>query len=152
MRGLDPRIPARADRRMTRPATLCDAAERIARGAPRDATLAEFLDAFYLAPTAGARLAMLADEPAPSGDAQLDALLAAIAEYLAKQHRIGHVPAWVAGPERVLAEPWFTTPVDSDALREYLALTSPAEFIHHNIFTAPAPLRRARQREGHPHA
>lgn len=31
-------------------------------------------------------------------------------------------------------------------MREYLALMSPAEFIHHNIFTEPQPLRRARLR------
>jgi hypothetical protein len=108
--------------------------------------LAEFLDSFYSAAQQADKMAMLEAEPRMSGDARLDALLGAIAEYLAKQHRLPHVPAWVGGADRVLAEPWFTSVDDSDGMREYLALMSPAEFIHHNIFTEPQPLRRARLR------
>lgn len=131
---------------MTRPATLCEAAERVSAGAPREVALAEFLDSFYSAAQPAEKLAMLDAEPRLSGDARLDALLGAVAEYLAKQHRLPHVPAWVGGAARVLAEPWFTSADDSDGMREYLALMSPAEFIHHNIFTEPEPLRRARLR------
>ena len=47
----------------------------------------------------------------------------------------------------LLAEPWFTTPMDSDAMREYLTVSSPAEFAHRNIFTESQPLRRARRPE-----
>jgi hypothetical protein len=130
---------------MTRPVTLSEAAERIAQGAPRDVALAEFLDSFYIEASAEARLTMLAGEPPLSGDARLDALLGAIGEYLAKQHRLARVPPWVGDPRRVLVEPWFTGADDSDGMREYLAVSSPAEFIHHNIFTEPTPLRRARR-------
>lgn len=132
---------------MTRPATLSEAAERIAGGVPREIAVAEFLDTFYLAQSPGARFATLAAEPAISGDPQLDALLGAIGEYLAKQFKLPRVPAWVGDKRRVLAEPWFTTSSDSDAMREYLSVSSPAEFIHHNIFTEPMPLRRARRPE-----
>jgi hypothetical protein len=111
--------------------------------------LGEFLDSFYAAAQQTDQLAMLDTEPRMSGDARLDALLGAVAEYLAKQHRLPRVPAWVGGAGRVLAEPWFTSVDDSDGMREYLALMSPAEFIHHNIFTEPQPLRRARLRPSH---
>ncbi len=56
------------------------------------------------------------------------------------------MPHWVAGPTRFLTEPWFTNAAGDDAMREYLAFTSPAEFRHHNIFTEAQPLRRATQR------
>jgi hypothetical protein len=133
---------------MTRPVTLCEAAERIAQGAPRDVALAEFLDNFYVEVSGEARLAMLAAEPPLSGDVRLDALFGAIGEYLAKQHRLVRVPPWVGHPCRVLAEPWFTGADDSDGMCEYLAVSSPAEFVHHNIFTESMPLRRARLRTG----
>ncbi|WP_409191339.1 hypothetical protein [Bradyrhizobium sp. RDM4] len=75
---------------------------------------------------------------------RLDALVGAIAEYLAKQRRLGQVPAWVCDPARRLAEPWFTASSPSDAMREYLTYASPAEFASRNIFTEERPLRRAR--------
>lgn len=131
---------------MTRPATLFETAERIAAGVDPGAALAEFLDAFYAEPASEARAAMLHDEPPMTGQARQDALLAAAAEYLAKQHSLPSVPRWVSDPARCLAEPWFTAAADSDAMREYLSVSSPAEFVHHNIFTEPRPLRRARQR------
>ena len=131
---------------MTRPATLFETAERIAAGIDPGAALAEFVDTFYAATTIEARAAMLHDEPPPTGQARQDALLGAAAEYLARQHSLPSVPPWVSDPARCLAEPWFTTGADSDAMREYLSVSSPAEFIHHNIFTEPRPLRRARQR------
>jgi hypothetical protein len=67
-----------------------------------------------------------------------------MAEYLAKQHRLGGVPRWVSQPWRRLDEPWFTTSSTEPAIREYLASTSPAEFRSRNIFTEERPLRRAR--------
>jgi hypothetical protein len=75
---------------------------------------------------------------------RLDALVGAIAEYLAKQRCLGRVPGWVCDPARRLAEPWFTTSSLSDAMREYLTFASPAEFASRNIFTEERPLRRAR--------
>ena len=63
---------------------------------------------------------------------------------LAKQRRLGRVPARVCNPARRLAEPWFTASSSSDAMREYLTFASPAEFASRNIFTEERPLRRAR--------
>lgn len=129
---------------MSRPATLAEAFARVAAGVARERALPEFCDAFYLADPA-ARPAMLAEEPAPTGDRRLDALAGAMAEYLAKQHRLAAVPPWASGPARVLDEPWFTAPAPcADGMREYLSFASPAEFRWRNIFTDLRPLRRAR--------
>jgi hypothetical protein len=127
-----------------RPATLAQAYERIIAGAPRDETLAEFLDTFYLAPTVEQRAAALRDEPRLIEDARFDALAGAVAEYLAKQYRLPTVPDWAFEPVRYLDHAWHTTPFANDAMREYLSFASPAEFRSRNIFTEERPLRRAR--------
>lgn len=127
-----------------RPNTLAEAVDRIRAGAPQDATLAEFVDAFDLAGTGLAQYQTIEDEPALTQNERLNALVGAIAEYLAKHRRLGRVPAWVCDPARRLAEPWFTASSPSDAMREYLTFASPAEFASRNIFTEQHPLRRAR--------
>jgi hypothetical protein len=127
-----------------RPNTLAEAVERIRAGWPQDAVLAEFVDTFDLAKTDGDRYASIEREPNLTGDDRLDALVGGIAEYLAKQRRIGRVPSWVCNPARRLDNPWFTTAAASDAMREYLTFSSPAEFASRNIFTEERPLRRAR--------
>jgi hypothetical protein len=127
-----------------RPNTLAEAIERVRAGEPSEVALAEFVDTFLLAPDDEARYATIAPTPERSGDQRLDALAGAIAEYLAKQHRLGRVPEWVSQPWRWLAEPWFTTSSSSPSMREYLSVVSPAEFRSRNIFTEERPLRRAR--------
>lgn len=126
------------------PNTLADAVERIETGSARDVILAEFVDMFDLAKTDRDRYASIEREPKLTGDVRLDALVGAIAEYLAKQRRLGRVPSWVSDPARRLSTPWFTTAAPSDAMREYLTFSSPAEFASRNIFTEERPLRRAR--------
>jgi hypothetical protein len=79
-----------------------------------------------------------------TGDARLDALVGAIAEYSAEQRRLGRVPGWVSDPARRLTSPWFTAASPSDAMREYLTFSTPREFALRNIFTEERPLRRAR--------
>jgi hypothetical protein len=127
-----------------RPNTLAEAVETIRAGALRDVVLAEFVDTFDLAKTDADRYASIAREPQLTGDKRLDALVGAIAEYLAKQRRLGRVPRWVCDPARRLDRPWFTAENPSAALREYLTFSSPAEFASRNIFTEERPLRRAR--------
>jgi hypothetical protein len=127
-----------------RPNTLADAVEEIEAGSARDVVLAEFVDTFDSARTDRDRYASIEQEPKLTGDDQLNALVGAIAEYLAKQRRLGRVPHWVCGPARRLARSWFTTAAPSDAMREYLTFASPAEFASRNIFTEERPLRRAR--------
>ena len=127
-----------------RPSTLYEAVERVRAGVPQDVALAEFVDTFLMAPDDAARFAALESAPQISGNKELDALVGAIAEYLAKQYRLGRVPDWASHPSRRLDEPWFTTTSSSPAMREYLSFASPAEFRSHNIFTEEQPLRRAR--------
>jgi hypothetical protein len=127
-----------------RPATLAEAIERILAGAPRESTLAEFLDTFYVAQTSEQRAGALADEPCRTGDARLDALAGAIAEYLARQHWLPSVPAWAFEPCRYLDYPWHASSFADPGMREYLTFASPAEFRSRNIFTEERPLRRAR--------
>jgi hypothetical protein len=127
-----------------RPRTLAEAVETIEAGSPRDIVLAEFVDTFDLAKTDGDRYASIEREPKLTGDRRLDALVGAIAEYLAKQRQLGRVPHWVCDPARRLDRPWFTAANPSDAMREYLTFSSPGEFASRNIFTEERPLRRAR--------
>ncbi len=127
-----------------RPNTLADAVERIQNGSAQDVVLAEFVDAFDLAKTDQDRYASIEQEPKLTGNNRLDALVGGIAEYLAKQRRLGRVPHWVSDPARRLDTPWFTTASPSDSMREYLTFASPAEFASRNIFTEERPLRRAR--------
>ena len=127
-----------------RPSTLAEAVQTIQAGSARETVLAEFVDNFDLAQTDQDRYASIEEEPKLTGDDQLDALVGAIAEYLAKQRRLGRVPHWVCDPARRLAKPWFTVTSPSDSMREYLTYSSPAEFASRNIFTEEQPLRRAR--------
>jgi hypothetical protein len=129
---------------LMRPSTLAEAVERVRAGEPQDVALAEFLDDFLSAGDSAAKFAGIEKEPALTGDARLDALVGAMAEYLAKQHRLGRVPKWASTPSRHLQEPWFTTSSSNPAMHEYLAFASPAEFRSRNIFTEERPLRRAR--------
>lgn len=127
-----------------RPNTLAETYERLARGAPRETTFAEFLDAFYADPSRSGRLARLALEPPRLvDDPKFDALAAAASAYLSRLYRLPEIPAWCADPSRILASPWFTTDSPSAGLREYLTWSSPAEFRVRNIFTEARPLRRA---------
>jgi hypothetical protein len=127
-----------------RPSTLAEAVQTIQAGSARETVLAEFVDNFDLAQTDQDRYASIEEEPRLTGDDQLDALVGAIAEYLAKQRRLGRVPHWVCDPARRLDKPWFTVTSPSDSMREYLTFSSPAEFASRNIFTEERPLRRAR--------
>ena len=127
-----------------RPNTLAEAVDRIEAGSAQDVVLAEFVDTFDLAKNDSDRYASIEREPKLTGDLRLDALVGAIAEYLAKQRRLGRVPHWASDPARRLSSPWFTTASPSDAMREYLTFSSPAEFASRNIFTEERPLRRAR--------
>src|SRR6516164_5599105 len=126
------------------PNTLAEAVERIEAGAPQDVVLAEFVDAFDAAKSDPERYGSIEREPPLTGDEQLNALVGAIAEYLAKQRRIGRVPPWCGGPARRLASPWFTTASPTAGMREYLTFSSPGEFASRHIFTEERPLRRAR--------
>ena len=127
-----------------RPKTLAEAVERIRTGASWDVALAEFVDTFDLAPTAEARYAAIEEEPNLTNEERLNALVGGMAEYLAKQHRLGRVPSWAGGSARYLDRPWHTCSFADNGMCEYLTFVSPAEFASRNIFTEERPFRRAR--------
>ena len=127
-----------------RPKTLAEAVARIQSGALQDVSLAELVDTFDLAPTSTARYMTIEQEPALTGNKRPDALVGAMAEYLAKQNKLGRVPDWTSGPARYLDGPWHTCSFEDDGMREFLTFSSPAEFASRNIFTEERPLRRAR--------
>jgi hypothetical protein len=137
-------FPYKAEKPM-RPNTLREAYERLVAGEPREKALSEFLDTFYGLADTQARRTAFADEPPVIGDARLDALAGAIAEYLSKRHGI-LAPEWALGGARYLQEPWFTTDRPGAGINEFLWHSSPAEFRSRNIFTEAMPLRRASHR------
>ena len=69
-----------------RPNTLAEAYKRVIAGAPHEKALPEFLDSFYLASTPADSGSQFATRPPLTGDAHLDALAGAAAEYLARQY------------------------------------------------------------------
>jgi hypothetical protein len=127
-----------------RPATLAEAIQRIIDGVPQERALPEFLDTFYVTPTADRRLGALRDAPPQTGDARLDAFAGAVGEYLARQYELPSIPDWVFEPGRFLEHAWHVSLFDGAGMREYLTFSSPAEFRSRNIFTEERPLRRAR--------
>jgi hypothetical protein len=127
-----------------RPQTLAEAVERIQTGVSSDVAFAEFVDTFDLAPTIEAKYLTIEREPPLTQNQRLNALVGAIAEYLAKNRRLGRVPPWVGGAARYLDQPWHTCRFEDAGMREYLTFASPGEFASRNIFTEERPLRRAR--------
>ena len=125
-----------------RPSTLAKTASRIASGEPLDKALAEFLDEFYASPDKPTAFAALADEPGDTGKRDTDALLAAVADYLARQYLHRPPPAWAFAEKRIALEPVFVGTAPSDAMKEWQAHHSPAEFKCRNIFAEDRPLRR----------
>jgi hypothetical protein len=126
-----------------RPNTLAEMTTRIKQGEALEKALSEFLDTFYTAGDTARRAEMLHAEPVSIGMRQ-DALIGAVAEYLAHQYALPRVPAWAFDPSRYLEHAWHTAPFEDAAMREYLTFASPAEFASRNIFTEERPLRRAR--------
>jgi len=127
-----------------RPATLAEAIQRIVDGTPQEKALPEFLDTFYLAPTAEKQLATISDRPMRTGTSISMLSPALRPEYLARQYQLPLIPEWVFEPDRFLDRAWHVSQLDSPGMREYLTFASPAEFRSRNIFTEERPLRRAR--------
>ncbi len=109
---------------------------------PVETTLSEFLDHYYTISSAD-RPTSLAAEPAILGRPRIDALVAALAEHLAKSYSTEPPPTWIEEPSRFLPIPWFTVREADPGLREYLTFQSPAAFKRRNIMTDGSPLRRA---------
>ena len=120
-----------------RPMTLVDLAAYLAATADdqhRWRLIAEFLEEYRHEP-AGERAALLAAEPAGTGEERWDVFLAALAEHLASRDGRG-AASWAAG--RRLAVFWF--PFNSAAARVDAVVHAPASFRSRGIFVAPGEL------------
>lgn len=135
--------------RERRPRTLKEALEWGQAFGDTDAFVREFLDEFYLEPDAGARAAMLAQEPPPVDYARGNAYLAAVAEHLALRYELP-VPDWTQGAGRFLDRPWY--PCGLESLKATLLVESPPAFRRRLIFVGADPLYRPRRDIGGPAA
>lgn len=79
------------------------------------------------------RIALLREEPPPTGDPRFDAALAGTAEFFAGEAEI-IVPTWVDGPDRFVEPWWFVS--SRPALDAYVLQHTPAVFARHGVFVA----------------
>ncbi|GAA4610138.1 hypothetical protein GCM10023107_95260 [Actinoplanes octamycinicus] len=99
--------------------------------------IAEFLEEYHWEP-AEVRGALLATEPAGTGDEHWDVLLAALAEHLAAQD--GHAaPDWA--DQRELRQFWF--PFNTRSARADAVVHAPAAFRRRGVFVAAQELKVA---------
>ena len=122
------------------PMTLTDLALHLAREADtktRWKFVWEFTEEYSWEPP-GACWALLADEPAATGDERWDALLGALAEHLAEAD--GQLPpSWAA--TRILTDPWY--PAELQAQRDDARATAPPTFRRHGVYLSAADLDSA---------
>jgi transcriptional regulator with XRE-family HTH domain len=86
------------------------------------------------------RIALLRDEPPPTGDARFDAALAGAAELFASEGAIS-APAWVDEPGRFVEPWWFVA--SRPAFHAYVLANTPAVFARHGVFIAREVFDRA---------
>lgn len=79
------------------------------------------------------RIALIQEEPPPTGDARFDAALAGIAELFAGEGEIP-APSWVDGPMRFV-EPWWYL-ASRPAFHAYTMANTPAVLARHGVFIA----------------
>lgn len=101
--------------------------------------LLEFLEEYEHEPATD-HPSLVEAEPARTGDACWDALLAGIAEWLAARDGFP-APLWVGSPERTLSEPW--SPHELASLRRLAADNAPQEIRRHGVLIDPYDLARA---------
>lgn len=139
---LDGPVTATAPATHRRPCSLREVLRWGQQSGDTDGFLREFLDEFYLEPDAGARAAMLADEPPLVARERGNAYLAAVAEHLALRHHLP-IPEWTRAKCRFLKRPWY--PCGLESLKATLLVESPPAFRRRLIFVGADPLYRPRR-------
>jgi hypothetical protein len=86
------------------------------------------------------RIALLREEPPPTGDPRFDAALAGTAEFFAREAGIV-APNWVDGPSRFVEPWWFVS--SRPAFDAYVLQHTPAVFARHGVFMAREVFDRA---------
>ena len=123
-----------------RPMTLAELAGRVAQaddGKVRWKLVWEFLEE-YRWETADVQLALLQEEPPPTGDERWDTLMAALAEHLTAGHDAAP-PPWAEF--RVLRRPWF--PAELQIQRAEALVWAPAAFRKHGVYLSSRDLEAA---------
>jgi hypothetical protein len=98
-----------------------------------------FADDFRASSRPG-RIALIHDEPPPTGDARFDAALAGVAELFAAEGALP-APAWVNEPERFVEPWWFIA--SRPAFHAYTLASTPAVVARHGVFMAREVFDRA---------
>lgn len=86
------------------------------------------------------QIALLSEEPPPTGAPRFDAALAGTAEFFAREAGIV-APSWVEGPGRFVEPWWFVS--SRPALDAYVLQHTPAVFARHGVFIAREVFDRA---------
>lgn len=86
------------------------------------------------------RIALLREEPPPTGAPRFDAALAGAAEFFALEAEIV-APSWVDGPSRFVEPWWFVS--SRPAFDAYVLQHTPAVFARHGVFIAREVFDRA---------
>jgi transcriptional regulator with XRE-family HTH domain len=98
-----------------------------------------FADDFRGSSRAG-RVALLAEEPPPTGAARFDALFAGVAEFFAAESQIAP-PAWVDDPIRFVEPWWFVA--SRSAFHAYTLAHTPAVIARHGVLMTREVFDRA---------
>jgi transcriptional regulator with XRE-family HTH domain len=86
------------------------------------------------------RIALVREEPPPTGDPRFDAALAGAAELFAREAGLA-TPGWVEGPVRFVEPWWFVS--SRPTLDAYVLAHTPAVFARHGVFIAREVFDRA---------
>jgi transcriptional regulator with XRE-family HTH domain len=115
--------------------------EDLGQGRERDALrlLFGFADDFRGSSRPG-RIALLQEEPPPTGDARFDAALAGVAELFAAEGAIV-APTWVNGAGRFVEPWWFVA--SRPSFHAYTLANTPAVLARHGVFMAREVFDRA---------
>lgn len=84
---------------------------------------------------AAVRVALCVTPPPPTGDARIDAAIAAVVEHHLSRDGLP-VPTWVDEPDRVLSDPWTPDPYAGDDVAE----EAPPSFRRHGVLLAAREL------------
>lgn len=98
-----------------------------------------FADDFRGSSRAG-RIALLREEPVPTGDARFDAALAGVAELFAGEGAFA-APSWVNGTDRFVEPWWFVA--SRPEFHAYTLAHTPAVVARHGVFMAREVFDRA---------
>jgi transcriptional regulator with XRE-family HTH domain len=98
-----------------------------------------FADDFRGSSRPGA-IELIAESPAPTGDARFDAALAGVAEFFAAERAVP-APGWVDQPERFVEPWWFVA--SRPEFDAYTLAHTPATFARHGVLIAREVFDRA---------